>query len=256
MTIAKKTDFQLVEPRPSLRNYVEAAWISNTTEAHVLHILPTSRPVLMTCDTPSGFGLALVGPLTTAQQVQLRRGNRKVGIWLKPGTCCLFQPGTMEMLRDNVAFGADMQPSAAFRQFDAGIQQVDDGLLMLDRLQDLLEQLVAKQLLARDTLVDAFVDKVQQDGMQSVKDNLADGMPISYRQFVRKFKQYSGLSPKEFLSINRLGSAVSSAISPHPARIADIAADHGYADHAHFTRELNLRTSITPSALADKQVIL
>lgn len=256
-SLAEKTTFRFIKPRASLQEYVDTIWISDTLEPHVLHILPTNRPLLMTCDTPTGFGVALVGPLTSAQRVSLQQGNRKVGAWFKPGTRCSFWPGAMETLRDSTVFGTSMQPSETFRQFDVDLQRfIEKEPAMIDRLQDLLEYLVEEQLLVRDMLVDTFIHRALQNGAHSTLRDVLYDMPISYRQFVRRFKQYTGLTPKAFLSTVRMAAAISSVVSLEQVRFADTAADHGYADHAHFTRDLGTRTNITPSALADKQIVL
>jgi transcriptional regulator GlxA family with amidase domain len=80
----------------------------------------------------------------------------------------------------------------------------------------------------------------------SVAD-LADWLGTSTRSMRERFHREVGLSPKRMLRVERLHAALHAArcASRSFAEIAQLA---GYADQAHFTREVRALLGETPSA--------
>ncbi|WP_421788446.1 helix-turn-helix domain-containing protein [Hyphobacterium sp.] len=74
---------------------------------------------------------------------------------------------------------------------------------------------------------------------------LAAELGISIRTLDRTFLAQTGLRPGEYLRIHRYHAA-RRAVSAGAANLADIAADHGYADQAHMTREFRHFSGLTP----------
>lgn len=68
----------------------------------------------------------------------------------------------------------------------------------------------------------------------SVK-TLADNSFLSVRQFERKFKEFSGFSPKLFLRITRFNSVLNKAFQDNS--LAQIAYECGYYDQSHFIHD-------------------
>jgi AraC-like DNA-binding protein len=75
---------------------------------------------------------------------------------------------------------------------------------------------------------------------------------LSERQFERHFKRYMGLSPKLWLRIKRFEDAlVSMAQAPDSGQtgLGDIAADTGFSDQAHMSRDFRAISGATPLTL-------
>jgi AraC-like DNA-binding protein len=76
---------------------------------------------------------------------------------------------------------------------------------------------------------------------------------IGARTLQRMFLQYAGVSPTWVLRRYRLLEAAESVREGKPVSWAEIAADLGYADQAHLTRDFRAAIGQTPAAYADSQ---
>jgi AraC-like DNA-binding protein len=76
---------------------------------------------------------------------------------------------------------------------------------------------------------------------------VARALNLSERQLTRSFHDTMGLHPKRFQRIARLRRAMMAAKSGTP--LAAAAIDNGYADQAHFTREIRALTGASPRAI-------
>jgi AraC-like DNA-binding protein len=70
---------------------------------------------------------------------------------------------------------------------------------------------------------------------------------LSHRHLIAQFRDATGLAPKQHARVLRLQAALAGLQAPGvPA--AGIAADAGFSDQAHFTREFHTLTGVTPTA--------
>ena len=76
-------------------------------------------------------------------------------------------------------------------------------------------------------------------------DELAREAGLSERSLQRLVEQRIGLSPKWLLQRRRLHDAVE-ALKAGRGTLAEVAADLGYADQAHFTHDFRTVTGMTP----------
>lgn len=74
---------------------------------------------------------------------------------------------------------------------------------------------------------------------------LAANLGISSKTLERTFLRQTGLKPGEFLRIHRFHSA-RRAVKEGAANLADIAAEFGFSDQAHMTREFQRLAGLTP----------
>lgn len=80
-------------------------------------------------------------------------------------------------------------------------------------------------------------------------DEVASGLQVDRRRLVPAFRDRVGLSPKHYQRLRRFERAVRSMRSPDPAPLATIAAECGYADQAHMSREVKEFSDRTPGQL-------
>jgi AraC-like DNA-binding protein len=73
---------------------------------------------------------------------------------------------------------------------------------------------------------------------------LASSNFLSLRQFERRFKEFSGFSPKQFLRIARFNSLLNKPFQDK--RLTEIAFDFGYYDEAHFSHDFKQFSGVSP----------
>jgi AraC-like DNA-binding protein len=97
-------------------------------------------------------------------------------------------------------------------------------------------------------LVDAIVDAVENDrGLARVED-LADRFGLGMRHLQRLVAGHIGFGPKWLIQRHRLQEAAAVLRSGDAPSLADLAAELGYADQAHFGREFKAVVGATPGA--------
>lgn len=83
------------------------------------------------------------------------------------------------------------------------------------------------------------------NGRCSVNE-LAAHSYLSTSQLERRFKYFTGLSPKTLARLIRFDHACSGLLSAASSRLTDLAYDMGYFDQAHFNREFKAFTGRSP----------
>lgn len=81
---------------------------------------------------------------------------------------------------------------------------------------------------------------------------LADELGLSVRQFERRFKKSSGLTPKQYVRARRFRAAAAALVEEGAVKWADRAAEMGFADQAHLTHEFSDLTGRSPVSFARK----
>jgi AraC-like DNA-binding protein len=79
---------------------------------------------------------------------------------------------------------------------------------------------------------------------------LAKSFAVSPRTLERRFAAAVGMPPKRFARIARMQRSLAALAKPH-VRAVDVAHELGYADQAHFTRELVTLAGVRPGALLE-----
>jgi AraC-like DNA-binding protein len=178
--------------------------------------------------------------------------------------------------------GIRMRPGEAARLFPAVARELtdsettldelwgDDGRVLEEALVTLVEHATRKPLdatailrSANRTVEAALVRRLASHGeaidarVRAAASLLAQGagvrevaerVEISERQLDRRFADRVGVNPKAFARVRRLQRAA--ALLASGAGLSKTAALAGYADQAHFTREVSALAGVTPSALA------
>ena len=130
---------------------------------------------------------------------------------------------------------------------------INDLLLKADHINErirLLDVFLLKQLDKSIRLDPLIVQAVQQikahDGILPVQ-SLLRSLSVNERTLERKFKLYTGVTPKHFSGIVRLNTSAKRMLRMKAAeRLTGIAYECGYFDQAHFIREFKKYTGITP----------
>lgn len=221
-------------------------------------VWPDGCVTLAICTTPDGASVAaLVGASTTASSVAVHPGEQYWGIRFRPeagGVCCGRSAQSMRDRRFDARhiFGAALSPLVVAL---AGFRDADDERDVAATIDRWLLDIIGADR-SVDALVRGAVDMiVAEDGTGPIT-SVASRLGMTPRQLQRRFRAATGLTPKEYASIRRGRAALKRLVVPEPGGVkpglAQLAADSGYADQAHLTREVGRLTTFTPTMLAER----
>ena len=159
---------------------------------------------------------------------------------------------------------ARLQPAAAGVLFGVDPVALVDSFVALDLPEDLLAQLQAAPDwqamvaplngwllgLAHDRRSDDPV-AIQASRLRQLNGNiaiqdLADAAGFSLRHFQRRFRALTGVNPKHYARICRIGHAVYRKQLQPDASWTTLAHDAGYSDQPHFIRDFKALTGTLP----------
>ena len=191
--------------------------------------------------------LAYVGPRTEAHNPPTHPGDIVWGIRFQPGVMkALFgvSPGS---LRDQVGDARSLVPDFAGPLFERlkAASGPENAAGIFD--QTLIE-LVEKVEFRPDSLAPAIRRVGETDDTVSA---IAEASGLSERQFRRRFIELVGLTPKEFARVRRLRRSAIRLVEDSLGWAA-IAAESGYADQAHLSRDYLKMMGVTPTSLAER----
>lgn len=189
---------------------------------------------------------------------------------LKAPQVGLFGPLThyrydMEMTGTLRTFSARLQPAAAGGMFGVDPVTLVDGFVALAPPNGLLAELraapdwaamvgpVDRWLLSLNR-PDVSADPVAREanrlrerrGTLPIQE-LADSAGLSLRHFQRRFRALTGLNPKHYARVCRIGHAVHRKELEPEASWTALAHEAGYADQSHFIRDFKALTGTLPS---------
>ena len=225
-------------PVPALTGLVRTVWIQRTgSQPYPQRDLPTGG-VELHC--PVGGVPRLIGPLTRAQLQVIPPCTTIVGVRFMPGagTPLLGVPAD-----ELVDCAVDLWGPAA----DAIGAAVSDAASPHAALLG-VQRYLAGQELRPDPVVAEMVRRLmpwERTGIASLADELA----LSESQLRRRCLTATGVGPKALQRTLRFQGYLALAQAGFGSGLSDLAAETGYADHAHLTRECVRLTGVTPREL-------
>lgn len=234
------------EPAPAeLRELIRWFWIpqwqlapGRTSRQNVLPF-PASNLVV------EPAGVALSGPTTGASHRDLRGSGWAVGALLRPaGVASLCaEPASIRGAESPFdAPGLHRTVSAAMT--DAG------GAADLDGAVRAFTAWAIEHLTPPDEpglLANAMEDLIATDPAIVRVDQIASRLNLSTRQIQRLAQRYVGLPPLAIIRRYRLQEAARRLRDDASLTIARVAADLGYADHAHLSTDFKHVLGFTPT---------
>ena len=215
------------EPSPGWRHAIACLWEQRVGATRVQRVLPDGHADLLF----HGSGeVEIVGVADTVALPTLAAGTVLRGVRLRPA-----------------AVGAALRvPGVALRNLTLPADDVM-GARWVRRLADpeVLDRWVRG--IEPDGRVEAALPLL---GAYSVED-VADLLNVSSRHLRRMLLEAVGLAPKAFQRAIRLQRFVTAADGGVP--LAAAAADAGYADQSHLTREVRRLSGLTPASLIDER---
>jgi AraC-like DNA-binding protein len=238
-------------PLPALAGRVRTVWVEQSgPRPQVQRNLPTGG-VEVQC--PLGGLPRVVGPLTRARVQLLPPSTTVVGARFWPGSASPLLGLPVDELVDLTVELDDVWRGTAVRLGEL-LAGAPDPETALDLLQRFLSTRLTRAA-APDRLVSAAVRRLMP--WQKVDIGaLSKELTISESQLRRRFLPTVGVAPKALQRTLRFQGYLAlaqAAAGPGPrtpvAGVADLAAEAGYADHAHLSRECRRLTGLAPTEL-------
>lgn len=122
-----------------------------------------------------------------------------------------------------------------------------------DRLDGFVRARVAAATRPHAALIASLETLLATRGQARI-DGLAGAAGWSRRHFGTEMRREFGLGPKTLARVLRLGRAVEVLRAAGDRRLAEVAADCGYYDQAHFSRDFRAFTGMTPRAFVEHRL--
>jgi AraC-like DNA-binding protein len=222
------------EPSAALAPFVQRIWSAQwripAGEHRVQPILPHPSANLVL-----GRGTADILGVVTRAAIQRLEGAK-----LQPGALRAFGVERPSLIRDKSARGADLLAGPPLRRMSedpkAIAREIESYLLALAPKHD------AISLKARE-----IVELAENDREIVSVSRLAHALRLSVRSVQDICQRALGVSPKWLIRCFRLQDALARLGVGSDVNLSALAQELGYFDQAHFTRDFNRVTGVSPS---------
>ncbi|MUN63007.1 helix-turn-helix domain-containing protein [Kocuria sediminis] len=197
-------------------------------------------------------GVALHGPTTRASTRVLTRRGWAVGALLRPAGVLLFTERPAGLLDGSVPLEepglrrAVTEPMAgALADGDVAARRERAAALLVDHVRARAAGLTSEA--ARDgVLANRLVDLVESGAGARSPEDLARELHVSVRSLQRLAARFVGMPPQLLLRRRRLQEAAERMRADPDTDLRTLAAELGFADQAHLTREFRSVLGATP----------
>ncbi|MBP3037459.1 AraC family transcriptional regulator [Arthrobacter sp. zg-ZUI100] len=198
-------------------------------------------------------GVTLSGPATRLAHRDLRGSGWAVGALLRPASVPAFTANPGALLDTEIPFPApdlhaavmaamSAEPENNAKDDDGGHRRAQAAAAVVHWFRDHLPPPAPEAALAN-----RLEELIQADTALTRVDQAAGQMGVSVRTLQRLARRYVGLPPLAMIRRYRLQEAAERLRTEPGLAIADIAAELGYADHAHLTAAFRDVLGFTPS---------
>ncbi|MDP9794441.1 AraC-like DNA-binding protein [Catenuloplanes nepalensis] len=235
--------FRAVDVAPALRPYVDHYWIVTWELREPYHQQVLPYPAVNMTFKPGRCRIAGV-PKGRFHET-LEGTGRVFGVRFRPGGFRPFFDAPIATITDrfvpiSTVFPADL-PSRVLAADDEAAAAILD------------EALTAAAPATPDPVVELAAAAVARTGAVARVDELAAEFSLGVRQLQRIFADYVGVSPKWVIRRHRLHEAAARAADGTPLDLGALAADLGYSDQAHLTRDFTAITGLPPATYIREQ---
>jgi AraC-like DNA-binding protein len=189
--------------------------------------------------------MILSGPWLVPLTVAIVPGDRYAGIRLQPGAVGPMLGVDPTTLRDRSVAAHQLAPTLVTAV--GGILGAADSITPASARLDALLLPESRHWATPDPLVQEAVRHLTDSEGEMAIGELARTLSVSPRTLRRRFVAATGLAPKQFARIRRL-LAAAWRMAQGGESWGRVAAEAGFADQPHLTREMVDLTGLTPGA--------
>lgn len=228
---------------------IDAVWTFYSAKTSYLHIVPDGRTdlIIRFYVDPTGAINNVVPivapPFLVAHSVLSRAHQGYVGIRFKSGSGGTILNTCLRSMVGRLFEGqAALTYAPELRDLQREYRNVQCLLEFLNRIFSRQRDFMMSSDVAEALM---FID--ENTGETRISD-LARALGTPVRTFNRRFTNSVGLSPKQYAQIVRLRQAIH-LLTKDGVCAADVAADCGFSDQAHMTRDMKRFMGHTPQRL-------
>jgi len=231
------------EPSPEVARFVDRYWLSTwhlpPGERHEQQVLV--HPVVnIVFDTAAGQMVVSGVQRRTYTRVLEGHGSG-LGVMFRPGGFRPFLGEAVSTLTDKLLPLVDVLPELAEAMPDGHADE-----RTAKQVDELLQDMVPAEPQPSETTT-AWAELAVRDRTLHRVDQLAAAAGVGVRALQRAFQDHVGIGPKYVLRRYRLYEAGERAARDEDVDWAQLAADLGYADQAHLTREFTAAFGVPPA---------
>lgn len=193
--------------------------------------------------TPS---IELWGQVIRPMAVRSVGKNTMLGVRFYPHAAAFFLRENIGSLSNKVVDFSDLSGKGAHTLHSklADAKAWDKRIALLEEF--LCSQLTIPGNKSRIALVNDIMQEIKQRDFFDNIENVALRYGMTSRYLQKLFLQYTGLTPKLYIKINRFQNSLR-LVARKDVSLTSIAYDCGYFDQSHFIRDFKSFTGITPS---------
>lgn len=202
---------------------------------------------------PDRIEATVVGVCTTVDRRHLSDSGWNVAATLRPGGFGAFLDRDASTFTDRivpVAGVLDLDEHSLVDRVVAAAGQIAGQVAVLaEALEGLIDRAdPARVSASRETA--RIGSLIESDRTISSTAELAATVGVGVRTLQRLFREHAGVSPLWMIRRYRLIDAADAARDGRPPSWSDLAAELGYADQAHLSRDFRATIGMTPSQYA------
>jgi AraC-like DNA-binding protein len=248
-------DLRRLPPAPDLAPWVENHWVlrwdlpegvrfPSQVLPHPTCNLTVERGVRRPEAPPAA--VLVTGPVTRRFDVETTGRGWVWGVRFRPGGFPALAGLHAARLAERTVAARDLLPPDVVGALDALHDTGAPAEADRTRVEGALRPLVTEPDPEHE-LVLALVAEMLADRTLVRVAQVTERHGLSARRLQRLFARYLGVGPKWVLARYRMHDVVAALDAGHEGSLADLAAEHGWYDQAHFTRDFAALVGVTPA---------
>ena len=252
-----------LDPAPPLRPFVDCLWLNergplpHTRERGLPTgcadiVIPLLQDHVLRYDSETDaaarrFAGAIVqGPHDRFSLRGTEGPSLVVGVHFRPGGAAALFGGALAELRNRTVLLEDLWGRSA-RDLRHSLQEASSPAARLRRLQaHLMQRLRGADV--PDPMVVSVLAAWRRDPAQARVEPMQRGSGCTPAQFIRRFEQAVGLTPKRCARVLRFNAMLPTLVRQGPRDWAEVALAGGYFDQSHLIHEFRRLAGLTPTA--------